>query len=112
MLQRGERGALSLGEIVERRRIWRRERWHQVNTRHVLRILLADTCTDAGSPVAPLCAVALVAQLIHQLGPGGSNSLDAPARLRWLVAKAVARQRRADNMEGVSRLATVRRRVG
>ena len=56
VLQRGERGALSLGEIVERRWIRRRERRHQVDTRHVRGILLAEhalTLVPQSLPCAP-----------------------------------------------------------
>jgi hypothetical protein len=112
MLDRGERSALLLREIVERRWVWWCQWRREVDAGNVIPIPLANVGADARSPVAALCPIALVTEPAHQRYPGGGDAFDAPAPLRWLIAEAVAWKGRTHDVEGVRRLAAVRGRVG
>ena len=79
----------------------------------MLDVLLPDARGDARAPVAALRAVAVVAEARHQLGPRGARcAATFQPGLRRPVAEAVARQRRAHDVERVGRVAAVRDRIG
>ena len=92
-------------------RIRRREGREEVDAGHPLRRLLRDARADARAPVAAGRAVAGVPEPPHQLDPRAGYPLDAPPRRGRLVAEAVARQRRADHVEGIGWVAAVGDRV-
>jgi hypothetical protein len=107
MLQGRQRGTLGIGEVAEGGWVGRRQRRHEVDARNVVGVPLCDVRADARSPVAALGAVALVAEPGHQLSPGSGDALHAPSQPLRLVAEAVTRQRWADDVEGVRRVATM-----
>jgi hypothetical protein len=72
----------------------------------------ADLHGNGGAPVTALRVVALVAQTRHERAPRAADALQGPARRGRLAGKAEARQRRADEMEGVARLSAVGRGIG
>jgi hypothetical protein len=100
--------ALGLREVVEGRGVGRRERRVEVDASDVLGVLLAD----ARPLVAALRAGALIAEPGHQPAPSTRDALYSPAPFRRLVAEAVARKRRAHQVEGVGRHAAVDGGVG
>src|ERR1700689_4410819 len=81
-----------------------------MDARDMLRVLQTEQGADAGAPVAAYRTVALVAERGHQRRPGRGDPLDAPAGTIWLPAEPVTRQRRADDVKGVSRVVRVRQR--
>ena len=104
VLERGERGALAVrsrsSSVCGSGGASGGVRWMPATC--AASMLRRCACADARAPVAALRAVALVAELAISVRPGGRDPLDAPAGLRRLVAEAVARQRRADDVEGVA----------
>ena len=64
------------------------------------------------APAAALRAEALVAEAAHQLDPESRDALGIHAGLGRVVGEAVAGHRRADDVEGVGRIAAVLRGVG
>ena len=85
----------------------RRHRKCDVDARAVRGIQGADRGGHRRSPVAALCAVARITQALHQLGPGRGDAIDAPAGRGRLGREAEPGQGRADDMEGVGRIAAV-----
>ena len=67
---------------------------------------------DQRPPVAPLHDVALVAQLLHDLGNGLGAAVHVHAGVGGGTGESVAGQRRDHDVEGVGRIAAVGRRVG
>jgi hypothetical protein len=67
---------------------------------------------DERAPVAPLGAVAPVAEAGHQLGPGDGDAVGGPAGLAGRAGEAVAGQGRDHQVEGVARVAAVGAWVG
>src|SRR5262249_41156568 len=105
-----ERTALALGRI--------RQTLGSAGGRHVdvdadavTAILHADRRRDGCPPVTTLRDPALVAEPAHEYVPRLGDPLDAPSRPRRLSGEAVARQRWADDVEGVRGAATMRRRI-
>ena len=75
-------------------------------------VLRAERSGHCGAPVATLCAIARVAQTVHQRSPGRRDMIDAPTDSHWLGRKAKARQRRANHVKGVSAVAAMGGRIG
>ena len=75
------------------------DRHVEMNTATAFRCELADRRGHRGAPVTPLCQPLCVTEAGHQFRPCPGDPLDAPARVRGLVRKAVARQRGRDDVE-------------
>jgi hypothetical protein len=106
----GQRGLLALGQVVTV--LARADRHHvEVDADHPVGVVGAERRRDGRAPVPALGAEALVAEGGHQLRPGDRDALHVPAGAGRLVAEPVAGQRRADDMEGVRRVAAGRRRI-
>ncbi len=99
-------------EVAEGRGVRCRQRRDDEDARNMRPVPLGEQRRDRGAPVAACGAVAAVAEAGHQLGPGVGDPLDTPAAADRLVTEAVARQRRAQHMEGVAGGAPVGGRVG
>ena len=76
------------------------------------RRLQAHLVDDERAPVATLGDVLAVAEDLHQLRPGSSHALGAPAGARRLPREPVARHGRDDQVKCVSCARTVRRGIG
>ena len=90
-----------------------RRRHHvQVDAHHPVRMMGRLPAADAATPVAALRTPPLVAKPPHQLAEQLRHSLRVVAALGRLVGKAVAGNRRCDDVEGVGRIAAIRGRIG
>src|SRR5215204_3179220 len=67
---------------------------------------------DAGTDVATVGTVALIAEAVHQLGPCPGDPWHVPACLPHRDGEPVARQRGRDDVERVGRVAAVGDRIG
>jgi hypothetical protein len=72
---------------------------------------LPEERADAGSPIGANRPVAVVAEAGHQHRPRPRDALDPPPWFGRLVAEAIARQGRADEVERIVSVTAVRRRV-
>src|SRR6201999_3383501 len=70
---------------------------------HAMTAVAADLRRHRRTPVTTLRAVAVVTEPADQRLPDLGDLLDAPAGAGGLAGKAVARQRRADHVEGILR---------
>ncbi len=111
--ERGQRGLLRLRQVVLPGAGRRQCRHHvQVDAGQRVGVPLAEVHRDERSPVAALRSVALVAEPVHELVPGGRDVLGSPAGRGGLAAEPEAWQRRADHVEGVGGVAPVLDWVG
>src|SRR5215204_3196792 len=83
-----------------------------MRTDYVLGIDAGQHPADAGTDVATVGTVALIAEATHQLGPCPRDARHVPARLPHRDGEPVAWQRGRDDVEGVGRVAAVGARVG
>ena len=91
----------------------RRARGHhvQVHPDHPVGMLRRLPAADDAAPVAPLRAVALVAEPLHQLADDPRHPLRVVAAAGRLVGEAVPGDRRRHHVEGVGRVAAVVGRI-
>ncbi len=83
-----------------------------MHTNDVVGVNPAQLGGDERAPVAALCAIALVAEPAHELGPGPGDTRRGPAGVVGWAGEAVAGERRDDDIEGVGGVAAMGARVG
>ena len=83
-----------------------------MNADDPVRVVAADLGGDLRAGVVSVRAVALVAEVRHQLRPGARDAAGVPARLAGRAREADARERRHHEVERVGGVAAVGARIG
>ena len=109
-----EAGLVGLGEVGQLGRVAGGEGAQVVDVHadDMIRVDAAQLGRDDRAGVAALGPVAVVAEAVHQLGPGLGHPAGVPAWPGERRGEAEAGQRRRDDMEGVGRVAAVASGVG
>jgi hypothetical protein len=113
-MQLAHRGAVFGRHAVEPRRVAGGEREHlgHVHAHDMLWIDPPDLRGDHRAGVVAGCAVTLVAEAVHQRGPGRGGPLGAPAPAGERGRERESGQRRDHQVERVRRVGAVGSRVG
>ena len=90
---------------------WKREDLRDVYADHVIGRDATHLWGDERAGVVAVRAVAVIAESVHQGGPGARGAVAVPASLCRRAGEAVARQRRNDQVEGVPWIAAVGARI-